>query len=38
MRENIQVSKTDKKRNKQLKNKHFTKKCCMSCISFGQMS
>ena len=39
MQENIKVSKTDKKRNKQLKKKKkFTKKCCISCISLGQMS
>ena len=39
MWENIKIYKINKKRNKQLKKKIiFTKKCYISCISFGQMS
>ena len=38
MRENMKISKIDKKRNKPLKKYIFTKICCISCISFGQMS
>ena len=38
MRENIKISKIDKKKQVIKKIIIFTKKCGISCISFGQMS
>ena len=39
MQENIKISKIDKKNKQTIKKNYiFTKKCCISRISFGQMS
>ena len=37
MRKNVKVSKIDKKERKTIKKKFFTKKCCISCLSFEKM-